>query len=92
MSHAQPVSWFSRDPGGSTVYVKPEPDPESDDEFVELRASRFFWWSASDLTYRWRPLYIGGTDEFDNTTLGVRLPGGVLFMCLNWPLKTVDMS
>ena len=25
MSHAQPVSWFSRDPGGSTIYVKPEP-------------------------------------------------------------------
>ena len=28
MSHAHPVSWFRRDPGGSTIYVRPEtPDP-----------------------------------------------------------------
>ena len=24
VSHAHPVSWFSRDPGGSTIFVKPE--------------------------------------------------------------------
>lgn len=59
-------------------------------EAVEWCPRRFFWWGADQLTYRWRPLYIGGTDEFDNPTLGVRLPGGVLFVCLNWPLRTVE--
>lgn len=57
---------------------------------MPLEASRFFWWSARDLTYRWRLLYLGGTDEFDNTTVGIRLPGGVLFTCLNVPLRRVE--
>ena len=50
------------------------------------RSTRFFWWSARSLTCRWRLLY-WGTEENCNRTLGVRLPGGVLFVCLNIPLR-----
>jgi hypothetical protein len=50
------------------------------------RSRRFFWWSAKDLTFRWRPLY-WGTEENCNRTFGVRVPGGVVFVCLNIPLR-----
>jgi hypothetical protein len=49
-------------------------------------STRFFWWSAHDLTCRWQ-LLCWGTEENCNRTLGVRLPGGVLFVCLNIPLR-----
>lgn len=55
-----------------------------------VRSSRFFWWGAAGLTRRWLPLYLAGWrggDENCNRTVGVRLPGGVLFACLNVPLR-----
>lgn len=39
MSHAQRFDWHSRDPGGSTIYVKPEPDSVS-----VVRES--YWWCS----------------------------------------------
>jgi hypothetical protein len=51
---------------------------------------RFFWWPASSLTHRWRPLCVAGWrggDENCNRTIGIRLPGGLLFVCLNMPLR-----
>ena len=53
-------------------------------------SSRFFWWRAEGLTYRWRPLHLRGIwhgDENCNRTIGVRLPGGMLHVCLNVPLR-----
>lgn len=55
-----------------------------------LQPSRWFWWSARQLSYRWKLLYLNGVhggDEFCNRTLGLRLPGGVLFVVLNWRLR-----
>lgn len=40
-----------------------------------------FWWPASRLTCRWRPFTLGG-DEWGRRRLGVRLPGGMLFLPL----------
>ncbi|WP_431959362.1 hypothetical protein [Actinacidiphila sp. bgisy160] len=60
-----------------------------DDEPAPV-SSRFFWWTADGLTRRWRPLYLDGWrggDENCNRTVGIRLPGGVLFACLNVPLR-----
>lgn len=48
---------------------------------------RWFWWPARDLTYRWRPLY-RGTEEHCNRTLGIRLPGGVLFLVTTPHMRT----
>jgi len=51
---------------------------------------RLFWWKAKNLTFRWRLLYLDGIhggDENCNRTIGLRLPGGVLFLCLNIPLR-----
>lgn len=42
---------------------------------------RFFWWPADELTYPWRLAMLGG-DEYGRRTLGVRLPGGMLFVAL----------
>lgn len=63
-------------------------EAEGLEEFENYPPSRFFWWNASDLVSRWLPLYWGGTDEFCNRTLGLRLPGGVLFWTLGWKLRT----
>lgn len=54
--------------------------------------SRFFWWNASGLTRPWQPLYVGGTDEWCNRTLGIRLPGGVLFVVLNPKVRTAPCA
>lgn len=55
----------------------------------EMDAARRAWWlSTRYLTNRWRPCLIGG-DEFGNRTLAVRLPGGMLIVALNVPLRTV---
>ena len=50
-------------------------------------ARRCWWWPASELTNRWRPFLRGG-DEFGNRTVGIRLPGGMLIVALNIPLRT----
>lgn len=42
---------------------------------------RFFWWSSDELTYPWRLAMLGG-DEYARRTVGVRLPGGMLFAAL----------
>jgi hypothetical protein len=52
-------------------------------------SSRFFWWPASTVN-RWPLLYLDGLrggDENCNRTIGFRLPGGALFVCLNMPLR-----
>ncbi|MEW2498393.1 hypothetical protein AB0942_33405 [Streptomyces nodosus] len=51
-----------------------------------MRSTRFFWWRAGTLTRSWQPVYTGD-EENCNRTIGLRLPGGVLFMCLNVPLR-----
>lgn len=52
------------------------------------RSSRFFWWSARTLTRPWKPFYVARHGEENcNNTFGLRLPGGVLFVCLNIPLR-----
>ncbi|MFB7288996.1 hypothetical protein [Actinacidiphila glaucinigra] len=53
-------------------------------------SSQFFWWPASTLSGRWQLLYLAGLrggDENCNRTIGVRIPGGVVFACLNIPLR-----
>jgi len=42
---------------------------------------RWFFWPAHELTHRWRPVYLGG-DEFGRRTIGLRVPGGVLWLPL----------
>ncbi len=46
------------------------------------REPRWFWWPADRLTSRWWPLIMRGGDEWCRRTLGVRLPGGMLFLAL----------
>lgn len=53
----------------------------------EHAARRFWWWPAQRLTSRWR-LLLFGVDEFNNRTVGIRLPGGMLIVALNVPLRT----
>lgn len=78
--------------GGYVVYdAEPDPDDAREQPVAAWKPRRFFWWNTRTLTYRWRPLYLGGTDEFGNRTLGIRLPGGVLFACLNVPLRTEEV-
>jgi hypothetical protein len=52
-------------------------------------ARRVWWWPARELTpwERWNPCFLGG-DEYGNRTLAVRLPGGLLIIALNIPLRT----
>lgn len=53
-----------------------------------MKSKRFFWRKASTLTFRWTPFYFTPHGEENcNTTFGLRLPGGVLFVCLNVPLR-----
>lgn len=47
----------------------------------------FFWWSADGLSYPRKIIYWEGTDEFHWRTLGIRLPGGVLFLRLWFDYK-----
>lgn len=67
-------------------HVKHQGTAVPNGDLESMISKRLFWWSASELTNRWRPLY-RGTDENCNRTLGLRLPGGVLFVCLNVPLR-----
>lgn len=50
------------------------------------KAKRAWWWPTSQLSGRWQPLLLGG-DEFGNRTIGIRLPGGMLIVALNIPLR-----
>lgn len=50
-------------------------------------ARRYWWWPVSELTNR-RQLFLRGGDEFGNRTIGIRLPGGMLIVALNIPLRT----
>ncbi|MFD7413500.1 hypothetical protein [Kitasatospora purpeofusca] len=39
----------------------------------------------------WRPIILTGVrggDEWCNRTIGLRVPGGALFLNLNWPMRT----
>lgn len=52
-------------------------------------STRFFWSAGWDSPW-WRPLIligVRGGDENCNCTIGLRLPGGALFVCLNVPLR-----
>lgn len=51
-----------------------------------VRSTRFFWWRATSLSFP-KKLFYAGTEENCNRTVGVRLPGGVFFICLNIPLR-----
>lgn len=59
---------------------------EIDGRDVIEKAKRAWWWPASQLSYPWRPFLRGG-DEFGNRTIGIRLPGGMLIVALNIPLR-----
>lgn len=48
---------------------------------------RVFWWPADTLTRRWKPIY-RGREERCNRTLGIRVPGGVLFIVTNRRIRT----
>jgi hypothetical protein len=53
--------------------------------------SRLFFSRSWDGPW-WRPLIlvgIRGGDEWCNRTVGLRLPGGALFLCLDVPLRRV---
>lgn len=48
------------------------------------------WWSAGWDGAWWAPLILAGIhggDEWCNRTVGLRLPGGALFLALNIPLR-----
>lgn len=47
-----------------------------------VHSTRFFWWEASGLTRRFTRLIYRGTEENCNRTLGIRVPGGVLFVLI----------
>ncbi|MDI5965772.1 hypothetical protein [Streptantibioticus silvisoli] len=52
-------------------------------------SSRWFWSPSWDSAW-WRPLILAGIrggDENCNRTVGLRLPGGALFLCLNVSLR-----
>lgn len=78
-----------------TCYYAPAEvlEDEEDDKFAEAYVEgvrdgeravppllrRFFWWDKDTLTSPRRPVY-WGNDEYCNTTVGIRLKGGVLFV------------
>lgn len=49
----------------------------------------FFWWTADNLTYRWKLIY-RGMDEYHWRTLGIRLPFGVLFYRTSFDYEAAD--
>lgn len=54
-----------------------------------VRSSRVFLSQGWDSPW-WKPLILAGIrggDENCNRTVGLRLPGGALFLCLNVPLR-----
>lgn len=53
-------------------------------------SSRIFWSGGGWDCPWWKPLILAGIrggDENCNRTIGLRLPGGALFLCLNIPLR-----
>lgn len=50
-------------------------------------ARRAWWWPARELTPWQRWPVIRGGDEYGNRTVGIRLPGGMLIVALNVPLR-----
>lgn len=55
-----------------------------------VRSRRVFWSGGGWDSPWWKPLIlvgIRGGDENCNRTVGLRLPGGALFLCLNVPLR-----
>ena len=48
---------------------------------------RVWWWPASHLTRRWWPLVFRGGDEYGNATIALRVPGGMIILALNLPLR-----
>ena len=67
-------------------------DAHNSDHRGCCKPTRFFWWKAKQFDRKtrayWQPFHTG-CDEFCNRTLGIRLPFGVLFICLNVPLRKV---
>lgn len=68
--------------------ISSSPSHHDDDDEMTI-STRFFWRNIRDLTGRWRLIYMSriNSDENCNRTVGMRLPGGVLFICLNVPLR-----
>jgi hypothetical protein len=61
---------------------------EQPDEEGNAVSRRFFWSPAASLAYPWRPLCVWrATDVNSNRTVGIRLPRGMLHICLNVPLR-----
>lgn len=61
----------------------------ADDE-PDYCPSRFFFTRGFDTPW-WKPIVligIRGGDEWCNRTIGLRIPGGALFLALNIPLRT----
>ena len=55
-----------------------------------VRSTRVFWSGNGWDSPWWKPLILAGIrggDENCNRTVGLRLPGGALFLCLNVPLR-----
>lgn len=64
---------------GISVEDTPELGPDT--------ARRVWWWRAEQLTSRWWPLAWRGGDEYGNSTIAVRIPGGTVLVALNLPLR-----
>ncbi|WP_329390147.1 hypothetical protein [Streptomyces sp. NBC_01716] len=59
------------------------------DEYDNIVSSRVFMSTGWDSPW-WKLLILDGIrggDENCNRTIGVRIPGGALFICLNLPLR-----
>lgn len=57
------------------------------DDCEPVRQERTFWWAVRQVSNRWQPFYYGGTDEYCNRTLGIRVPFGVLFFRLDREIR-----
>lgn len=61
-------------------------DEADDDLDGPVKSTRWWWSPAAENAFRWKLLY-WGTEENCNQAIGLRLPGGVLHVCLNIPLR-----
>jgi hypothetical protein len=60
----------------------------------EIVSRRIFWSGGWDSPW-WKPIILDGIrggDENCNRTIGLRLPGGALFLCLDVPLRQQPCS
>jgi hypothetical protein len=60
------------------------------DDIAHYGPSRM-WYSRPWDSPWWRPIIlvgIRGGDEWCNRTIGLRIPGGAVFLNLNWPMRT----